>query len=403
MDFNYLGYTEDRKIVKGTISASSEEIAGQILAHSGYRVLSLKPVTAFMPSWEKLFPFISRIRPEAIIMFSRQLALLLESGIDIVTSLELLQVQASSRNLKRVLGEVISDLRRGNRLSIALSKHPKSFPKIYIQSLAAGEQSGGLETVLRQAADYMERGATTAKGVKNALRYPVFVGIVAVVVIALIVTFVLPAFTNLYSSLGAELPLLTRILIAAVNWLRSRGLYLLAGVGSAGFIAFAYIKTPRGKYGWDRLALRLPLLGRVIHLNELARCCRSMSLLFRAGLPLPEIMSLVTESSNNRVMKAAFVDIRQDILKGEGLSRPMAKSQLFLPMMVQMVRVGEETGNLDVTLLSVAQSYETEAEDRARALVGLIQPAMTIIIGLIVAFIALSLVSAIYSIYGQLS
>jgi type IV pilus assembly protein PilC len=127
-----------------------------------------------------------------------------------------------------------------------------------------------------------------------------------------------------------------------------------------------------------------------------------MSLLFRAGLPLPEIMSLVIQSSNNKVMAQALANVRQDMLKGEGLSRPMTKSELFLPMMVQMVAVGEETGNLDVTLLSVAQSFETEAEDKTDSLIGLIQPAMTLIIGLVVAFIALSLVSAMYSVYGQM-
>ncbi len=401
MDFSYLAYTEDRKIVKGTISASSEEIGSQILAHSGYRVLSMKPVTTFMPSWEKLFPSLFRIKPEAIIVFSRQLALLLESGIDIVTSLELLRAQASSRNLKRALGDVVSDLRSGSRLSIALGKHPKIFPKIYIQSLSVGEQSGGLETVLRQIADYMEKEATATKDIKNALRYPVIVGIVAFIVIAVIVTFVLPAFTSLYSSLGAELPLITRMLLSAVNGLTNYGLYLIGVILIAVGLVFVYIKTPEGRLQWDRLALRLPLLGRVSHLNELAHCCRSMSLLFRAGLPLPEIMSLVIESSNNRVMKRALTDVQQDMLKGEGLSRPMAKSQLFLPMMVQMVEVGEETGNLDVTLLAVAQSYETEAEDKMSSFIGLIQPAITLIIGIVVAFIALSLISAMYSIYGQ--
>ncbi|UCD53823.1 MAG: type II secretion system F family protein, partial [Dehalococcoidia bacterium] len=141
---------------------------------------------------------------------------------------------------------------------------------------------------------------------------------------------------------------------------------------------------------------------RVRHLGELAHCCRSMALLFRAGLPLPEVMSLVIDSSENRVVKQVFTEVRQDMIKGEGLSRPMAKNQLFLPLMVQMVAVGEETGNLDVTLLAVAQNFETEAEDKMRAFIALIQPAITGIVGFIVAFIALSLISAMYSVYGQL-
>lgn len=402
MIYKYLGYNEDKKIVKGTISAASEETAVRILAHDGYRVVSLKPVTTFIPSLEQSFTSFSRVKPEAIVMLSRQLALLLESGLDIVTSLELLQDQASGKALKRVLGEIVSDLRSGHRLSAALDKHPKVFPAIYRRSLSVGEQSGGLEAVLRQVADYMEREITTAKSVKNSLKYPAVVSIVAVLVIGVLVFFVLPAFMDLYSNIGAELPLIARILVSVVDGLRNYGLYLMIAAATVIGLAIGYIKTPKGKYDWHSLLLRLPLVGRVIHLNELSRCCRSMSILFRAGLPLPEILTLVTQGTNNTVMAEALSQVRQDMLKGEGLSRPMEKSRMFLPMMVQMVKVGEETGRLDATLISVAQSYEAEAEDRTRSLIGLIQPAMTLIIGAVVAFIALSLVSTMYSLYGQM-
>ena len=336
-----------------------------------------------------------------MILLFRQLALLLESGTDIVASLELLQGQVSNRSLKTVLGEVVSDLRGGSQLSVALSKHPEIFPPIYSRSLSVGEQTGSLETILRQVADYMEREATTAKSVKSALAYPAIVSIVAVIVVAVLVSFVLPTFTSLYSSLGAELPAPARLLMAGVEGLHSYGLYLILAVAIGAGLAFIYIKTPAGRYQWDRLLISLPLVGRINHLNELARCCRNISLLFRGGLPLPEIISLITQGSKNKVIAQAFADVHQDMLNGEGLSRPMAKNRLFLPMMVQMVRVGEETGNLDVTLLAVAQNYETEAEDKTHSVIRLIQPAMTIIIGLVVAFIAISLISAMYSIYGQ--
>ena len=402
MDFSYVGYTEDRKLVEGTISASSEEIAVQILARSGCRVLSLKPLIAFMPNWEKVFPLLYRIKPEVIIMFSRQLALLLESGTDIVTSLELLRAQTTQRNLRRVLGEVISDLRSGSRLSVALAKHPHNFPPIYCRALSVGERTGGIEVVLRQMADYMEKQSKAAKSIKGAMNYPIIVGIAAIIVVGIIVTFVLPAFTTLYTSLGIELPLMTRLLLSIVDWVTEYRLYLIGAALSIVGSIFLYIKTPKGKLQWDRLLLRLPLMGRIRHLNELSQCCRSMSLLFRAGLPLPEVMSLVIDSTGNVVVKQVLTNVRQDMIKGEGLSRPMAKSPLFLPLMVQMVAVGEETGNLDVTLLAVAQSFETEADDKMRAFIGLIQPAVTGIVGLVVAFIVLSLVSAMYSVYGQL-
>lgn len=368
--------------------------------YAGYQIISLRQFVPFL-SLDKLFSRLSRVKPTEIILFYRQLALLLESGVDITTSLELLRGQASSRSLRKVLGEVVADIRSGKQLSVALGKHPKIFSPICWQPLRVGEQTGGLEEMLRQVADYMERDVIAAKGIKSALMYPIIVAIVAFGVIGVLITFVFPAFGNLYSSLGADLPLMAKIIIEASSKLQSYGLYLLLALFAVVGLAYVYIKTPNGRYNWDKLALSLPLVGRVNHLKELARCCRSISLLFRAGLPLTEIMPLVTEGVSNRAVVTALTDVQQDMLKGEGLSQPMGKNKFFLPMMVQMVKVGEETGNLDTPLLAVAQGYETEVKDRADSLIRLIQPAMTLLIALIVGFIALAMVSAMYSIYGQ--
>jgi len=400
MVYQYVAYNDSGEIVEGKVPAANEEAATDLLGYVGYQAISLKPYVPFL-NLDKLTAGFFRVKPEEIILLYRQLAILLESGVDIVSSLELLQEQVTNRALKRVLGEVISDLGSGNQLSIALSKHPQVFSPVYCRLLSVGEQSGDLEVVLKQVADYMEKEMATTKETKNALMYPVITSIVTMVVIVLLVTFILPSFGSLYDSLGVELPPLARILIDIANKLHSNWMYLLlAGLTVAGS-AFIYIRTPGGKYKWDKLSFRLPLVGRVIHINELARYCRSLSLLLRAGLPLTEVMPLVVKSSDNRAMAKALSDVQQDMIKGEGLSQPMAKNKLFLPMMVQMVRVGEETGNLDTTLLAVARSYEAEAEDKTRSLIALIQPAMTLIIGLGIGLIALSLTSAMYSMYGQ--
>jgi len=282
-----------------------------------------------------------------------------------------------------------------------MDKHPEVFSPICRRSLRVGEQTGGLETILRQVADYMEKELIAVKGVKGALMYPMIAGVATVVVVGVLIGFVLPAFGDLYSSLGAELPLLTRILLGASGILQSHGLYLLLGVLILAVAAAIYLRTPNGKLKWAKIALNLPLIGRVNHLKELARCCRSISLLFHAGLPLTEIMPLVIDGVGNRIMVLALSSVQQDMLKGEGLSVPMAKDKLFLPMMVQMVKVGEETGSLDTTLMAVAQSYETEAQDKTDSIIRLIQPTMTLFIGLVIGVIALSMVSAMYSMYGQ--
>jgi type IV pilus assembly protein PilC len=399
MVYQYVAYNENGNIVKGRLPAANEEAATELLGYAGYQAISLKPYVPFL-NLDKLSVSLFRVKPTEIILIYRQLALLLESGIDIISSLELLQEQAANRALKKVLGEVISDLRGGNQLSASLGKHPEVFPPMYCQLLGVGEQSGDLETILKQVADYMEKEIATAKETKSALMMPVITSIVTIVVIGVLVTFVLPGFGSLYGSLGVDLPPMTQMLITTANKIQSNWTYLLLGGLTITGLAYIYIKTPGGRYRRDKLILRLPVVGRVSHLYELVRCCRSMSLLFHAGLPLTEVMPLVIQSSNNRAMAKALSDVRQDMLKGEGLSRPMAKNKLFLPMMVQMVRVGEETGNLDVTLLAVARSYEAEAEDRTRSLIALIQPAMTLIIGGIIGVIALSLTSAMYSIYG---
>lgn len=372
-----------------------------MLNSRGYRVLQLKEVTPFFQAG-KLTARLSRINPAEIIMFSRQLALLLESGNDIVTSLGLLQAQVSSRNFKKVIGEVIEDIRAGISLSEALSKHPRAFPPIYHRLVAVGERTGELETVIRRAADYMERVVTTQKSVKNALIYPAILCIVAIMVIGVLVSFVFPALANLYESFDVQLPAITRAFMSVTGWLHSYGIWLGLVVVVAAVGAFAYTRTPKGKYRWDKLTLSLPCIGRINLLNELSRACRSMSLLYVGGIPLPEIMTLIAQGTNNKVIAGALTEVQQSMIAGQGLSAPMRRNKLFPPLMVQMSAVGEETGNLEDTLTTVAESYETQAGDATKSLVSLITPVLTIIIAAIVGIVALSMVSAMYSIYGQI-
>jgi len=400
MAYQYVAYNESGEVVKGRLPVNSEEAANDLLSYAGYQAINLKPYIPFL-NLDKLSASLFRVKPADIILFYRQLAMLLESGIDIVASLELLREQAASRALTRVLGGVISDLRSGNQLSAALDKHPEIFSSIYCRLLSVGEQSGDLETILRQIADYMEKEVTTSKETKNAMMFPMITFFVTIVVVGILLTFVLPSFGNLYGSLGVDLPLPTQILITAADKIKSYSVHSLLAMLTIAGLAYIYLKTPGGRYKRDKLILKLPEVGRVSHLYELARFCRSIALLFRTGLPLTEILSLVAQGSRNRALAKALLSVQEDMAKGEGLSGPMSRNKLFLPMMVQMVRVGEETGNLDNTLLAVARSYEAEAEDKTRRLIALIQPTMTLGIGLIIGLIALSLTSAMYSMYGQ--
>ncbi len=402
MNYQYIAYTEDKRLVKGKLAAATEEAATSLLNYGGYQVISLKAVTPFFNA-DKLRARFYGVKSKEVIMFSRQLALLLESGTDIVTSLDLLQNQVTNPGFKRVIGEVASDIRAGSSLSSAMGRHPKAFPEIYYRTIAAGEESGNLSVVLRQMADYLERGTTAQKKIKAALAYPIMLAVVGIVVVSILVTVVMPSFITLYEAFGAELPLATKMVIGLSDWLINNGLYLLVGIGIVGVLVYLYSRTPAGRYQKDKLLLTLPVIGRINQLSELSRCCRTISLLFGVGLPLPEILTQAIRGSGNKAMTKALADTQQELIRGEGLSKPMAKRAVFLPLMVQMAGVGEETGNLDNTLATVAQSYELEADDRISTAIGLIQPALVAVIALVIGFLAVSLLSAMYSIYGQVS
>jgi type IV pilus assembly protein PilC len=401
MDFAYTAYTEGKKLVKGKVSATTEEAASELLSYGGYRVVSLKSAAPLLNK-EKLLASFSKIKPHAIVMFSRQLALLLESGTDIVTALELLQSQIENQTLSRMIAEVASDIRGGSSLSKSLSKHPTAFSQIYCQAIAAGEQGGNLEIVLRQMADYIERAVVTQKQIKGALTYPIIVVVAAIAVVLVLVTFVFPTFAGLYAQLGADLPLPTRILIGITNFFNHYGLYLVLAVLVAIAGTYVYIRTPAGKYRWDRMMLRVPVIGRIVQLSELSRSCRTISMMVKIGLPLPEVLAMTINSSTNKFVKENLTGVQQELIRGEGLSRPMAKREFFLPLMTQMVSVGEETGNLDNTLSTVADNFDMESADKTKAAVALIQPILTIFIGLVVGFLVLAMFSAMYSIYGKL-
>lgn len=404
MEFTYAAYTKDKRLVRGKIAAATEKTASEMLNYSGYQVVTLKQVAPLF-NLGKASAFLERfsqVKPKEVIMFSRQLALLLESGTDIINGLELLGKQVANRTLMKVIDRVVTDIRGGASLSTALSKHPRVFPAMYYHAIAASEQSGNLSVVLRQVSDYMERSMLTMKRVKSAMTYPIVLGVVALVVVGILVTFVLPSFVKMFSSFGAKLPATAKLMMGAADWGSHYGLYVILVIFAVGAVGFAYTRTAKGKYKWNEISLQLPILGKINLLNELSRCARTISLLFRVGLPLPEILTLAISGTTNQAFAKALTEVQQELIRGEGLSQPMSKRKYFLPLMVQMAAVGEETGNLDNALNTVAQSYETEADDRTSAAIGMIQPIMTIGIGIVIALVAVTLVSTMYGIYGQL-
>ena len=401
MNFNYLAYTKDKRLIKGNISAASEEAAIEVLAPSGLRVVSMKASRALL-NWERLSDAFVAVKPKEVVMFSRQLALLLESGTDIIAALDVLQAQIPNKGFKKMVSQIMTDVRAGARLSGAMLKHPKAFSKLFCRTMSVGEETGNMEQVLRQMATYVEKQAAARSKVKGAMVYPLIVISLVIVVIAVMTFFVMPNFMGLYSALGAKLPGITRALLGISGFLLHYWWIIVLVALGLGIAFFAYIKTPAGGYQWDGIKLKLPLVGPVTRYSELGRCASTMSTLFRAGLPLPEIMTMVIDNSGNKVLAEALTNVRTEMLKGQGLSRPMSRNPVFPPLMVQMAAVGEGTGNHGASMETVATSYEIEAADRTNALIAAIQPVTTIIMGGIVAFIALALVSSMYGVMHQI-
>ena len=395
MEYEYVGYTADRRVIKGRITADNEKLAGDMLAHSGYQILNLKAITPFLTGTPSFMS--SKVSQGDIVMFSRQLALLLESGVGIVQSLELLSVQTTSKGLCKMLKTVIADLRAGLPLSSALEKHSNAFSRMYCKIIAVGEQTGQLESVLRNLASYAEQANAAARKVRQATTYPTIVLVLAVIVGIIAVTFVLPPILTIFKTFGSNIPLMTQMLIGFITFFSNYGVFVMIALAVAALLGYLYVKTPDGNFQKDRLVLALPVIGRLALVNGLGRICRSITLLFRSGLPLPDILRLTADSAGNQVISKALMAVEQDIIRGESLAGSMKKSPIFLPLMIEMTRVGEETGNLDSTLSIVADSFEIESADKLQTLLSMIEPAMTVLIGLAVGFLALSIFIPIYS------
>jgi len=400
ISYRYEAVTNQGRLVKGTIKADGEIDAERLLIRQGYRPMTVE-VAPSMFSLEEAFPTLVRVKPRDVIVFSRQLATLLRSGISLLPALEILQGQVTtSRAFNKILQSVVSDLRAGGSFSQVIAKHPKAFSDIYTRTIAVGEQTGNLEMVLNRMADYLEKQGVIAKKIKGALAYPAMVLGVGVVVVVILMVVVMPQLMGMFTAMNVELPLPTRILIAMTNILTAYPLYfVIAGTVLAALMLWL-VKLPAGRRLLDRVRLTAPLIGTPTLMGELARFSRTMSVLVSAGLNLQEIMEIIPQSSDNKIIRDALNRVREGLILGEGLSEPMSRIDIFPPLLVQMVAVGEESNTLDFTMGVVADFYETTAEEKMGAMVGMLGPLSTIGIALLVGFIAISVLMPMYTLTG---
>jgi len=403
MLYKYSASGTDQQLSEGTIEAVSEKMAEEALYRAGFKyVLNLEARIGPTPV-HRLIPSLFGVKTQDIIDFSRQLASFLESGTTLHSGLKMLEEQAGKKSLKEVIGGIISGLEQGQSFSSSIKAYTEIFTYSYCQVIQSSEKTGELAKGLNQIADYMENRAAIADRVRRAMAYPIFVICLAIGVVVLLVTTVLPPILKLFDSFQADLPGITVFALNIISFLSSCKLQvLLASLIIAGIFVLLY-KFPSGRYWIDFYVLKLPAIGQVLLEYNLGRICRTTSMLYKAGLTLPAIMEIVIRTTTgNSVVMNSLKQLNLKLMQGQGLARPMSEDSLFPPMMVRMVAVGEQTGTLDSGLDTLTAYFEGHAGKRIQALIGAIEPGLTVAIGLGIAFVLYSLIIPIYSIMGSM-
>jgi type IV pilus assembly protein PilC len=302
-----------------------------------------------------------------------------------------------------MLNEIEDGLRSGERFSDTLEKHPKVFPQFYRGIVRSAELTGELDTVLARLALYLERDLDAKRKIKSAMIYPIAIAVMSVVTILVLSIYVLPKFKTFFASLNATLPLPTRMLLATTDFLQNWWWAILGGLVLIGVGIFGAAKTEGGRYSLDAFLLKVPVLGETLQYSYVERFCRVLSSMVSAGVNLPEALRVTTEALRNKVYVRGLSHVGEAMLEGEGIATPLARTKLFPGTATQMLRVGEETGSLDDQLAVTAEYYEVELDYKVKKLTALFEPIIIVVMGGIVGFVAVALVSAMYGIFDQVS
>ncbi len=340
-----------------------------------------------------------RVAGRDLVSFTQQLATLIEAGLPLDRALAIQAELAPTARLRAITGDVLRSVQGGSSLADALGKHhPRPFSRLYINMVRAGEKGGVLETTLRRLADFLEESQEFRDALVSALIYPVLLTGVGAAAVVFLMAFVIPRFAVIFKDLGATIPLPTLILLEASGAIQ-RYWWLIALLAVAGILASRMVlSTPRGRLGADRLLLRLPIAGEVIVKTEVARFTRILGTLLRSGVAMIPALTVVKEMQANQVLARAVEGLGDGARRGAGLAQPMAETGVFPPLAVHMVRVGEETGRLDETLLQVAASLESDTRKLVKRLIALAEPCIILVMGVVVGFIVVAMLLAILSV-----
>jgi type IV pilus assembly protein PilC len=386
-NYSWKGRTRGGRVQEGVLVAESKDAA---IASLRKQQIIVTAVTE--KGKEFALPTLGGgVTSKEIAIFTRQFSVMIDAGLPLVQCLEILGSQQENKAFQKILLSVRQDVETGATLADSLRKHPKAFDDLYCNMVAAGEVGGILDTILQRLAQYIEKAVKLRSSVRSALVYPTAVISIAILVVWVILWKVIPTFASLFEGLGASLPLPTRVTIALSNFIGSWWWLTILATGSIIFLLFRYHKTYRGRRHIDSIMIKMPVLGPVLRKIAVARFCRTLSTLVSSGVPILEALEITAKTSGNAIVEDAIMDTRRSVEEGKTIADPLKDTDVFPPMVVQMVAVGEQTGALETMLSKIADFYEDEVDEATANLLALLEPVMIVFLGVIIGGIVISM------------
>jgi type IV pilus assembly protein PilC len=386
------------KIVSGTLEADSQTLVASRLKQMGFAPVLIEEQKQNLSKKELRLPWGGKVKSKDLAVFSRQFATMINSGLSLLRALNILAEQTENSALAAAVAEVRNDIEKGSSLSAALSKHPKVFKRLYVAMIRAGEIGGVLDSVLLRLAENLEKEVALKQKIKSAMTYPTVVFCMVLMILAGMLIFVVPTFKNLYKDLGGSLPLPTRVLIGISDGAKKFWYVVAALIIGSGIGIRRWVETDKGRGTWDAMKLKMPIFGQLVHKTALSRFSRTLSVLMKSGVPILQSLEIVKDTVNNTVVSRAVEDVSSAVKEGESIARPLERHDVFPPMVVQMIAVGEETGALDTMLGKISDFYDQEVEATVDALTSLIEPVLIAVMGVAVGGMVVSLYMPMFNI-----
>jgi type IV pilus assembly protein PilC len=366
------------------------------LLDRGYRVVSVRPARNGWRWVYRELPTFFRVSTADLVLFSRQLSTFIKVGVPITDAIKLLQDASGSGAFRAALEDICEDLDAGEAFSTSIQHHPNVFNQLYVDMVRAAEYSGTLDRVLAQVASYLQRQDTAIKKLRSAMIYPAVILVLAVAVCTILIVFVLPNFVSIFAEFKAQLPLPTRILLAVGVFAQAWRIQIVTGLFLVIVAILAFMRSRPGRIFWDYALLRLPVLGSIVTYGIIERFTRTLSTMLRAGIPISSTFDVAIAASGNVKYRRGLESVKQRMVTGDGFSVPLEATGLFAPMMIRMIRVGEETGTLDSSLEQIADFLSEEMDYKVRNMIALMEPALVIAVGGAVGFVAVSVILPMY-------